>query len=197
MREVSPGLFVGDDADAAAVGAGDGWFVIHAAKEPYHRAAVGYRSLGAPRGHPEYLFAYREGELCLNLVDVPDPAYVPHAVMTEAIATIARELAAGKKVLVHCNQGKSRSPMIAMLWMCLHTDVFDDCDYDAAAAAFTKIYPAFAPAGGMAGYARALFAGTAGPSQVIETPAQPVPKGVPARPPSEATRPDSRVLFNL
>ena len=158
MIEVYPGLYVGDEGDALTAGSEPGWFIVHAAKEPYHRAAVGYTGKGAPKGHAEYLVAHRPGFVALNLVDAPDPEFIPAAAVMAGVDAIAANIGQAK-VLVHCNQGKSRSPMIALLYMCLHTGAFDDCDYDAAAARFAEIYPAFAPAAGMAGYARSIFSG--------------------------------------
>lgn len=159
MIEVHRNLFVGDDSDAAAVGGEPGWFIVHAAKEPYHRAALGYTGQGAPKGDPEYLFAHRDGSIALNLIDGPDPAMIPREAITEALRAIQHNITNGRKVLVHCNQGRSRSPTIALLWMCIYCADFDDCTYDEAAARFAKIYPAFAPAAGMGGYARNIFAG--------------------------------------
>lgn len=175
MIEVHPGLFVGDDADALAALGDPGWFVIHACKEPYHRAALGYTSHGAPKGDPEYLFARRGGTLALNLVDAADPAYIPPAVIAAALEAITAHI--GKvKVLVHCNQGRSRSPTIALLWMALATEAFDDLTYDQAASAFTYHYPPFAPNSGMAGFARLVWLGElALPSGQIEPDPEPIP----------------------
>ena len=188
MIEVRHNLFVGDDGDAAAVGGEPGWFIVHAAKEPYHRAALGYTGQGAPKGDPEYLFAYRDGSIALNLIDGPDPAMIPREAITEALRSIQRNLREGCRVLVHCNQGRSRSPTIALLYMALHTEAFDDCDFDQAAARFAEIYPAFAPAAGMAGYARSIFEG--GDPYPIE-PEPPAPQPEPTR------RPAPRPIFTL
>lgn len=191
MIEVHPGLFVGDEADALTALGGPGWFVIHACKEPYHRAALGYTSHGAPKGHPEYLFAHRPGSLALNLVDAADPAFIPQPVIDEALAAIDCALADKCRVLVYCNQGRSRSPTIAFLWLALRTDTFDAFTYDEALAAFRAIYPAYAPAAGMAGYARAVWSG-----ENITTEYEPEP--IPAEQPEEpAPRPAVRKLFTM
>lgn len=77
MIEVYPNLFVGDEADYRIVLNMSGWFIVHACKEPFHRQALGYAGRGAPKDHPEYLVAERDGRLILNLVDAPNPAYIP------------------------------------------------------------------------------------------------------------------------
>lgn len=77
MIEVKSNLFVGSQDDEAAIRGQGGWFVVHACKEPYHRQALGYSGRGAPKDHPEYLIARREGRLILNLVDVDNVSYIP------------------------------------------------------------------------------------------------------------------------
>lgn len=195
MIEVHPGLFVGADADALVAASEAGWYVIHAAKEPWHRAALGYTSKGAPKGHPEYLFAYRDGSLALNLVDAPDPDWIAKEAVMAGVAAILDNI--GKaKVLVHCNQGASRSPMIALLYLCLHTAAYDDCDYDEAVERFRAIYPAFAPNAGVAGYLRRVFeGGDPFPSGVIDAPTAEIEHDIPER--EEPRRPASRAIFKL
>jgi hypothetical protein len=153
MIEVYPNLFVGSQEDEAALGGREGWFVIHACKEPYHRQALGYTSRGAPKVHAEYLIAERPGRLILNLVDVEDVNFVAPEIIEAALAAI-RDNIATRKVLVHCNQGMSRSPTIALLYLLRHTDALGGREHGAALQAFQALYPPYAPAGGMAGYAR-------------------------------------------
>jgi predicted protein tyrosine phosphatase len=58
------------------------------------------------------------------------------------------------KILLHCNQGQSRSPGIALLYLLKHTDILGEKEMAAAIAAFRAIYPPYAPARGMAEYIR-------------------------------------------
>lgn len=195
MIEVHPGLFVGADADALVAASEAGWYVIHAAKEPWHRAALGYTSKGAPKGHPEYLFAYRPGSLALNLIDAPDPEMIPTACIDEALDAIDRALLDECKVLVHCNQGHSRAPGIAFLWLSLRSDTFDACTYDQAITKFREIYPAFAPAAGIAGYVEAIWSGVTCLSGAIDALAAEIEHDIPER--EEPRRPASRAIFKL
>ncbi len=153
MIEVFTNLFVGSQEDEAAIRTQNGWYVIHACKEPYHRQALGYTGRGAPKNHPEYLIAPREGRLILNLVDVDNVAYIPAEIIDAALAAIHQNIASSK-VLVHCNQGMSRSPTIALLYMAKFTDQFNSMDLEAAAQEFRRIYPGYAPAVGMSEYVR-------------------------------------------
>lgn len=160
MIEVAPNLFVGNQLDyeknvfsREADGPKAGWAVVHACKEPYHRQALGYTGRGAPKDNPEYLFAFRENRLCLNLVDVDNADYVSATLMDVALLFIKANLAEGKKVLVHCNQGQSRGPSIALLYLAANGDPrFRNVDPVVAMSDFGEVYQPYQPAPGMAGY---------------------------------------------
>jgi hypothetical protein len=151
--EVYANLFVGSQDDEASIHGQDGWFVVHACKEPYHRQALGYTGRAVSKDHPEYLIARRAGRLILNLVDVDDVNFVSPVIIDAALGDIHQNLLA-KRVLVHCNQGLSRSPSIALLYLAKFSDVFGGQGYDGALSHFQRLYPPFAPAKGMANYVR-------------------------------------------
>ena len=152
MIEVYPNLFIGtaNDYELQAKGQ-EGWSVVHACKEPYHRQELGYRSQGAPKGHPEYLIAKRENRLILNLVDAPNPAYIPKEIIDTALEFIHKGLSEGRKVLVHCNLGESRSPSIGLLYLSLYTGNLPK-EFFAAEQKFRQIYPPYNPGAGMRGF---------------------------------------------
>ncbi len=53
MIEIHPNLYVGHQGDYEYLVQGqDGWAVVHACKEPYHRNLLGYTTRGAPKDHP-------------------------------------------------------------------------------------------------------------------------------------------------
>ena len=153
LIEVFGNLFVGSQEDEIAIRQQSGWYFIHACKEPYHRQALGYSGRGAPKSHPEYLVAVRNSRLILNLVDVDDVAYVPSEIIDTALAAIHQNIG-HSRVLVHCNQGASRSPAIALLYMAKFTDRFTSMSSETATQEFRRIYPAYAPGMGMAEYIR-------------------------------------------
>lgn len=172
MIEVMPNLFVGGtesltkkhldirtgmhqppvmDADGNVT---DGWYVISAARDPWHRQALGgYVGRGAPKDHAEYLIALRPNRLILNLVDVADPAYIRDEIISAALAAIDDAFAQDRKVLIHCNQGQSRAPTIAMLYMAKHGPLREMLPFEVVEA-FKRIYPSYAPADGMRLYAQ-------------------------------------------
>lgn len=153
MIEVHSNLFVGDENDYELGVAGqEGWAVVHACKEPYHRRALGYRSRGAPKDHPEYLVAHRGNRLILNIVDVNDPAFFATEMIDAALDFIDEALTQGQKVLIHCNQGESRSPAIALLYMASRLRVLPTTLLEAAEQQFSTLYPNYAPKPGIRGY---------------------------------------------
>jgi len=116
MQEITENVFVGCDADVAEFMADypDG-AVIHAAKEKWHREAVGYTGRGAPKDDPEYLVAKRGTELMLNLVDSPKPEFIPEECFDAAYNFfVEQHMEQGLPILIHCNQGKSRGPGVAL-----------------------------------------------------------------------------------
>lgn len=152
MIEIYPNLFIGtvDDYELQVKGQED-WSIVHACKEPYHRRELGYTTNGAPKGHPEYLIARRENRLILNLVDAPNPAYIPKEIIDAALEFIYQRLGAGHKVLVHCNLGESRSPSIGLLYLAIHTEKLSK-EFATAENEFRQIYPSYNPGGGIKGF---------------------------------------------
>jgi len=149
MIEVANALWVGSQLDYEQIDNPHEWAVVHACKEPYHRQELGYTTRGAPKDHPEYLFCERDNRLILNLVDVDDPKYVAPEIIHAAVEFIRKHQ--GKNIIVHCNQGRSRSPTIAMLYLASTLGG----DFEAAEEAMRSRYPDYAPANGMREFARA------------------------------------------
>lgn len=155
MIEVSPNLWVGDDRDynVTAQINQPNWFILSCAKEPYHREALGYVSHGAPKDHPEYLFARRGNRLILNMVDADDPRYFPDPMIDAGLAFISEALQSGGKILVHCNQGQSRGPGMALMWILMNAEIPPDPKLRGRDVMqfFLQIYPSFQPKDGILG----------------------------------------------
>ncbi len=151
MIEVAKGLYVGSDTDYKMLPQKHLWGIVHCAKEPYHREALGYKTQGAPKVHPEYLVARRGDRLCLNLVDTDNAEFISGLLVGEAIRFIDTQLTPSHKVLVHCNQGQSRGPGIALAYMAPNLP----STFTAAEAAFKRLYPPYAPRAGIRGWLEA------------------------------------------
>lgn len=153
MIEIHPNLFIGNEYDyESQVRNEPGWCVVHACKEPYHRQALGYTQRAAPKNHPEYLIARRGNRLVLNLVDAPDPAYIPKEIIDAALAFIDDNLKSGSKVLVHCNEGCSRSAGIGLLYLARFTEKVPKGSFFEAEEVYRSIYPPYSPKSGIRGF---------------------------------------------
>ena len=153
MIEIHPNLYIGNEDDyERTVSRESGWCVVHDCKEPYHRRALGYAGRAAPKNHPEYLVARRGDRLILNLVDAPDPAYIPQEIVDTALEFIDTSLRGGNRVLVHCNEGCSRSPGIGLLYLAKYTNQLPVDDFVQTEEVFRSIYPLYSPKSGMRGY---------------------------------------------
>lgn len=147
MIEILPNLYIGSQIDAEGF---DG-AIVSCCKDPSHRQMVGYTSRALPKDHPEYLFAIRGNRLALNIVDADKPEFFTESMINTALDFISARLAEELKVLVHCNQGQSRSPSLGLLYI---RDSMSD-DFEAAEKEFRKIYPDYNPRNGIREYVRA------------------------------------------
>jgi hypothetical protein len=156
MVEVYPNLFIGNEYDYEhGVRHQQNWRVVHACKEPYHRRALGYTGRAAPKEHPEYLIARRDHRLVLNLVDAPNPAYIPKVIIDTALQFIHQGLQAEQRVLVHCNLGESRAPGIGLLYLAAFAKQLPTDDFLQAEVQFRTIYPVYNPGLGIRGFLKA------------------------------------------
>ena len=155
-----PALHVGDDADCRRVPKFAG--TLHAAKYPCHANATGLPGKGDAR----YLtYRVSDAHLTLNMIDPPTPLFSVE-LFRRALDFLDERLALGP-VLIHCNQGFSRAPSLALVYLAKRTaviagdeflsepvpqhaeDLLQPADYATARAAFEKFYPAYAPGAGL------------------------------------------------
>lgn len=145
MIEVYPGLFIGSRMDyETLVSSQEGWAIVHACRS-YHRMAVGYRVWSVAKGHPDYLVAHRENRLMLCLLDLPFAIPIEKMMIERTLDFIDHMRADGRKVLVHCVHGRSRSPSITMLYMAARLHALPGDSLEAAEARFREIYPRYKP----------------------------------------------------
>ena len=154
MIEVYPNLFIGNQNDYEInPSLFRDWRVVHACKEPYHRNALGYTGRGAPQDSPYYLFLYdKNGHLILNMVDTNSPEFFNDSMINEAVRYCIEGLKNHQRVLIHCNQGESRAPSLALLVLRrigFYKDAFDD-----AVNSFENKYPLYNPKHGILLYVK-------------------------------------------
>lgn len=140
MREILANLFVGGEGDCQPARPGRG--VVHACKYPCHARAVGYRG-SLRKDHPQYLAYEHGGNLYLNLIDPPVPLF-QLASFTTYLEFAERVWFEGGELLIHCNQGHSRAPALALLLLARVPSgrgCLDNVFYDQAVLEFDARFP--------------------------------------------------------
>lgn len=126
---------------------------IHACKSPCHQQAVGYTG-GLHVDHPFYLhFTVHnpflgENALYLNLIDPHIPLFKQESFDIFLKYTLAA-YDDGQDIIIHCNQGRSRAPTLALLFAAKRLEAITNESFDAARAEFEEIYPEYAPGKGI------------------------------------------------
>lgn len=158
LCEVAPRLWIGDESECLLPDGGapmrcpgKPWGgIVHAAKFPCHAAVVGYdgKTKIAP-SHPEYLWAERPGHLVMNLIDPPVPLF---KIESFTMALDFLDIALGTEAqhaLIHCNQGLSRAPSIALVYLAKRRGVLPDDSFFSAREIFLTKYPSYQPGHGL------------------------------------------------
>ena len=145
MIEVQNGLHVGKEADCRV---GDHeWAVVHACKSPCHQRSVGCLS----RSYPHYLALEQGTDLYLNLIDPPKPLFMAPS-FNSFLAFSRVQLEEFRKILIHCNQGESRAPSLALLLLAKLVSSISNESYGAARAEFETLFKGYNPGMGIRKY---------------------------------------------
>jgi protein-tyrosine phosphatase len=148
MIEVYLNLFVGNDRECFR-GETNEWAVVHACKSPCHQNTVGYKG-SLPSSHPNYLIYEKPNHLFLNIIDPPVPLFQPQ-LFTKSLDFIDYHVKS-RKVLVHCNDGFSRAPSIALLFLAKKAKKINNESFEQAAIDFKKLYKYYQPSRGITIY---------------------------------------------
>ncbi len=149
MQKVDHNLFVGKMEDC---GQGPDFAVVHACKDPCHKQAVNYTG-NLDSSDPYYLVYESTNSLFLNIVDMQRPLMHKFAgpIFAAALDFIGQHIKE-QQVLIHCNQGISRAPAIALLYLAKRKKTIPVDSYQEAKAAFVRLYPNFLPSHGLESY---------------------------------------------
>ena len=106
------------------------------------------------RKSPYYVIHEEPQWISVNWVDADRPDFFNYqnqgvSVVKQVLAFIQKSLEEGKKVLISCDQGQSRSPSIGMLYLAKVLHTIPDTSFSEAARAFVKKYPGYQPAPGI------------------------------------------------
>lgn len=141
MREVHDGLFVGGELECRQ--ADEGWATVHACRTACREAAVGYPVDPAPDSPLE--LAYEEpDDLYLCMTDLPGMLSDP-ILLGQFLEFVEGARDEGRPVLIHCDQGISRAPTLAMLYLSKSADVLSDGSFEDAAAQYRERDPRYRP----------------------------------------------------
>jgi hypothetical protein len=145
MIGVHTRLNVGDKESCCA--GSPSFAVVHACKSPCHQNAVGYRG-SLPSHHPNYLWLQMPQDLYLNLIDPPVPLFKIESFRCFLTFATAR-YGDGATLLIHCNQGESRAPSLALLFLAKRLRTIPAGSFSEAKEAFSTLYPAYCPGAGI------------------------------------------------
>lgn len=123
-----------------------GWAVVNTAKT-VHCEIMGWGNV-TPRDHPNYLSLESDQLLSFNWVDGGAFLYRMSgpAAFTRALDFIDRWYPE-KQILINCDQGQSRSPTVALLYLAKRLKAIPAGSFSEAREAFLPLYPSYAPAG--------------------------------------------------
>lgn len=116
---------------------------VHACKSPCHQRAVGYRG-NLPSTHPNYLALELAHDLYLNIIDPPLPLFKLET-FTCFLEFATAQYGSGAELLIHCNQGESRAPSLALLFLAKRLNAIPNGSFSNAKSAFSVLYPNFRP----------------------------------------------------
>jgi Dual specificity phosphatase, catalytic domain len=139
MIEIIKNLYIGDDSDCS--GPYENMAIIHACKT-CHQKGVGYHG-NLTSDHPNYLIFERDEHLYLNMVDMKRE-FLPkftHPIMKSSLSFIDKYIAP-KPILIHCNQGLSRSSSIGLVYLARENEI-SSTSYNDAKAGFLIKYPMY------------------------------------------------------
>lgn len=141
-------LFVGTLKDNNNLDKND-WAVVHATQTIHYQILGWNRTYNKPdKSHPNYII-YEEGPLLsLNWVDGPAYLYKWGGIdVFIRVLDFIDKWIPEKKVLIHCDQGYSRSPSLCLLYLAKRKGFLPNSSYSAAKTEFIKLYPSFNPGG--------------------------------------------------
>ncbi|PWT75556.1 MAG: hypothetical protein C5B59_08740 [Bacteroidetes bacterium] len=152
MEEIIRGLYVGSDKDVEKAKE-RGYARLCMCKDgpDSHREMLGYTTLGAPKGK-NYL-SVREGDvLAVNILDIDDPTMIPDECIDLGLDFIKEMQSRGRKLLVHCNAGHSRSATTVLMYLRATNEMPES--FVRAEKIFRTLYPPYDPGVGMRAHAR-------------------------------------------
>ena len=150
MIEVYEHFFIGTQQDCSLERARPADLAVVHACRTCHQRVVGSAAQHAHQDDPEWFVARRGQDCFLNLVDSEYPGLIrKEALIDPALQFIDEMRRQGADVLVHCEQGRSRSPSLLLLYLASRLNALPTASLLAAEAQFTRLYPDYVPGYGI------------------------------------------------
>lgn len=145
MQQIHERLWVGNDSDCRTAQRAD-LAIAHACKT-CHQQELKYTG-ALPSTDINYLAVERENNLYLNLIDPPVPLF-KLASFEHFLKFASARYAAGEPLLIHCNQGLSRAPSLALLFLAKRLGAIGNGSFKIARSDFESLYPEYEPGKGI------------------------------------------------
>lgn len=147
MIEIAQNIFTGTEQDFYAIQGQQNWATLHCCKNPFHCDFVGYKC-SLPPNHPDYALKRKGNEMALNLVDMNtfSENYLDfnEKMFRTAFEFLDEYRKNGYRILIHCNQGESRGPTMAMFYAS-YCGLFENKNFIETVSKFKGIYPRYNP----------------------------------------------------
>ena len=145
---INKNLFVGNISDLDQINENE-WAVVHATQQIHYQIFGWNRTTNKPdKNHPNYIYYESGNRLSLNWVD--GAAHLYNWSGTETFIKIldfVDRWIKERKVLIHCDQGFSRSPSLCLLFLAKRDQTISSKSFDDAKTDFIKVYPGYNPGG--------------------------------------------------
>jgi hypothetical protein len=140
-------VYLGTDADCGVAYQLLNMAVVHACKT-CHQKALRYTGSLDP-SHSNYLTLEQGAELFMNLINPPVPLFKLES-FKRFLNFAGAHYDEGENLLIHCNQGESRAPSLALLFLAKRLRTINNDSFGLARKDFESSYPGYTPGKGIA-----------------------------------------------
>lgn len=162
MKEIHANLFIASQEDLERLVNSENYSLCLCAKT-YHQQIVGYIG-NLDKLHREYLISNKIYEsrtktttIAYNLIDAPNVNYIPDKIINHALRFIDHELEKNNKVIIACNQGKSRSACVGLMFLIAKNYFSSYNSFESVENVYRNIYPMYDPGAGMREYTKRFW----------------------------------------
>lgn len=147
MISIIDKLYIGSETDC--LNKNNKWAIIHACKYPCYENKL----LEIQPHNSNYLKIEEPNNLYLNIIDPPYPLFKLETFQI-FLGFTTMHWNNNQTILIHCNQGFSRAPSLALVFLAKYLKYIDNSSYDVAKHEFLKLFPQYKPNTGIKNYLR-------------------------------------------